>query len=763
MSDNSDVPETKKILIIGDWVVDEHWVIGVHRSPTSSRTGQAHYRALHYSASSVESLCGAGRTASVLDQTRFEGRAYCKIIGIGAWHEDDTDVLTAMLDPRCTQKTPYQLTRTTCQKGGGRLFNLGKLTKLRANDQTECLYGTTRMIRIYQHEGAKFDLLQRIDWELQLSQPQVSDLMEVGKIQEYQDETVMVRGEKDLKESGLEAWLQAHQPVSAIVIKDMCKGVVSEPLIRWLAERLKGVPWFVSTKAWCPKWFDSLPKTDVRLILIPQVAAEWAVRNGAVHRWITRSGDPSDKALHAMERLGQRFNKAFIVALPDGLKVLARDCSTNEDHRIGMVQSETGPRPLVVGLPMASVFFPALIANVMKTEELKESIRFDRLLKDALRFTHKWMSLEIGRVENPKRWSPSVAQVLELDSKDEEPSLNSWKPFDGVWKPFSWDQAINHWQQAFSDFGIIERQETVQELINPGIENQGFKCLELWRAMTEVDGYVCCMKSKRTILQKVVNELKSFDAKTRDSKSCLLVASPGSGKTFLVRRLADTLKLRFLGFNITQMISKHDLLDCFDTIVTNQAQNRDEPLLVFLDEINANLDGQHVYDAFLAPLEDGVYVRAGKTFHIDPCVWVFAGTEHPSQGGNHRVDKSEKASDFVSRLTLGPLDLKISGKLTEAEENEAKLEEVYLGVSLLRSLFPDVHRVSTKVLRAFHTLPVSVEARELKHFIKAFADIQYGEVRAKNIHKERFKEFCGNITNWNGIPELEKDMIEIKG
>jgi hypothetical protein len=86
---------------------------------------------------------------------------------------------------------------------------------------------------------------------------------------------------------------------------------------------------------------------------------------------------------------------------------------------------------------MASVFFPALIANVMKTEELKESIRFDRLLKDALRFTHKWMSLEIGRVENPKRWSPSVAQVLELDSKDEEPSLNSWKPFDGVWKPFS--------------------------------------------------------------------------------------------------------------------------------------------------------------------------------------------------------------------------------------------------------------------------------------------------------------------------------------
>src|ERR1700737_2028857 len=103
--------EPKKILIVGDWVVDEHWVIGVHRSPTSSRTGQSHYRALHHSGSTVESLCGAGRTASILDQVRFQGKDFSKIIGVGLWHQDDTDVLTAMLDPQCsTRKTPHQLT-----------------------------------------------------------------------------------------------------------------------------------------------------------------------------------------------------------------------------------------------------------------------------------------------------------------------------------------------------------------------------------------------------------------------------------------------------------------------------------------------------------------------------------------------------------------------------------------------------------------------------------------------------------------------------
>jgi hypothetical protein len=43
--------------------------------------------------------------------------------------------------------------------------------------------------------------------------------------------------------------------------------------------------------------------------------------------------------------------------------------------------------------------------------------------------------------------------------------------------------------------------------------------------MTEVDGYVCCMKKKRKILQRVVNELGAFDVSGKDSKSCMFIAS----------------------------------------------------------------------------------------------------------------------------------------------------------------------------------------------------------------------------------------------
>lgn len=760
---------SRKILVVGDWVLDEHWVIGVHRSPTSSRTGDAHYRALHFANATVESLCGAGRTASVLHQVKCGQKRFCEILGIGLWHEEDTGALLAMLDPAWNKgQTPHRVTRIGTHKSTEeRLFNLSTLLSKQAPDgRPSYSCGTTRMIRIYQHTGSKFELLQRIDWELELPNSLTpSSWPNNPKCDE--DDPVLIADPKFLNDSRLEAFIKKHRnKIGAVVIKDMRKGVVSEALIGWLSTMLRNVPWFISTKAWRPKWFDKLENVNVRLIVIPQMATQWAVRSGILNRWITQSGDASSGALYNMDEVGRQFPGAIIIALPDGLSVLARNRlhSGDEDARVGLVQTRVGPSPLAMGMPMASVFFPAMIAHMLRNENIK----LDQLLKGALNFTHRWMSIEVKRVEDPEEWEPSPKQALELEPARSQDRLSDDKKFDSDWREFNWKRATDDWGKAFSDYGIIEvaASEDGAKGARPKAgevvaKTKGKKYLELWRAMTEVHGYVCCVTEKRKLLQRVVNELGASGGRgRRDHKSCMFIASPGSGKTYLVRRLADALRLRYLGFNITQMLSKTDLFDCFDTVVTSQAQNREEPLLVFIDEINAKLDGQHVYDAFLAPLEEGVYVRAGKTFHIDPCVWVFAGTEHPSPTTELHWDKSDKASDFESRLTLGPLDLRI--KDPSKDEAEARIEKVYLGVSLLRSAFPDVRKVSKKVLQAFHTLPPNLEARELQHFVKSFFDIQYGAVKSKNIPKERFKQLCGNIKNWSDQPEEEIDMIEIR-
>ena len=115
-----------------------------------------------------------------------------------------------------------------------------------------------------------------------------------------------------------------------------------------------------------------------------------------------------------------------------------------------------------------------------------------------------------------------------------------------------------------------------------------------------------------------------------------------------------------LQFNITHLYRREALLDCFDRISTTQVELHDTPLLIFFDEINAPLDGEEVYGSFLSPLEEGTYVRAEKSFHIGPAVWLFAGTRFEAT--------KPKAVDFQSRLTQGIVPL---GTLDEDQEGDS--------------------------------------------------------------------------------------------
>ena len=146
---------------------------------------------------------------------------------------------------------------------------------------------------------------------------------------------------------------------------------------------------------------------------------------------------------------------------------------------------------------------------------------------------------------------------------------------------------------------------------------------------------------------------------------------------------------------------------------------------------------------FWPPLEGGIYRRAGKTFPLEPCFWLFAGTTDPTKTG------SKKASDFVSRLTLKPVEMVRGG--TE----DYKLENVYLGAAILRAEFLDVHEVSTHVLELFHKLDKKMSIREIRRFAKSFEDVKLGEVRWENVPKEWKVRFTP--------PPTSEIMVEITG
>ena len=148
----------------------------------------------------------------------------------------------------------------------------------------------------------------------------------------------------------------------------------------------------------------------------------------------------------------------------------------------------------------------------------------------------------------------------------------------------------------------------------------------------------------------------------------------------------------------------------------------------------------------------------GKTFPIDPCVWIFAGTEKPTD--DPRRTKSTKASDFEARLTIKVQNLKINTN----EDESARTEKVYLGASLLRVVFPDVSKISEKVLKVFHELDFLLEVREVEHFVKSFVNIQYGEVLWKNVPVEWLKNHLEKIGK-DKYKDLENgeegEMVEI--
>ena len=104
--------EQTRVIVAGDWLVDEYWVVGPHRSQSSSRTGATHSRALQEGAGSVQSLCGAGQVATILHQATKNDRPANRIVGIGIWHPGDDEELKWMLNPAYnTRLNPHHLTR----------------------------------------------------------------------------------------------------------------------------------------------------------------------------------------------------------------------------------------------------------------------------------------------------------------------------------------------------------------------------------------------------------------------------------------------------------------------------------------------------------------------------------------------------------------------------------------------------------------------------------------------------------------------------
>lgn len=542
--------------------------------------------------------------------------------------------------------------------------------------------------------------------------------------------------------------------IDAIVVKDLGRGVVTDALITILSNECnnkkdKNIPWFVSTKIWKPEWLKK--NINLKLLLIPQVAAQSAIDRDDVNVWITNGKRASQKALTAIESLyadyGHHSETMFIV-LPDKLNALAVDFRNNDVGDAVFMVIKDKFENLGLDTNMASVFLGAATGLYLKHNKINpendlEKSReenFKKIVCGSIKYTHDWQVHEIKRITEHETWEPSKSPEGYLDDQYEAKNVEDVEII-------AFKHAKNEWAQAVSGLGIVTDHN----------EKEKF---ELWRGMVDVDGYVCIADSKQKSITRLVHAINEYSKNFNKSgmrggrarvqqASCLLFASPGAGKTSLVRQLAENNNLLFMPFNITEMNRTTDIIDCFDNIMTTSLLDPTKPLLIFIDEINSELENDYVYKMFLSPLEDGKYNREGKSFRLPSCFWVFASTE-----SGDIIRSKMKGSDFVSRLTAGTISLDIQDK------GARQIENIYMAVSIMLSIFPDVNRISREVLEIFSDKLVNARIRELRHFIEKFVDVQYGTVSLKNIPNQSSDNISFSSSDREPRAQRESERIE---
>ena len=470
-----------------------------------------------------------------------------------------------------------------------------------------------------------------------------------------------------------------------VVVYDLDKGVISPELISRLLREYEAAEWWVRTKkVEAPSWLDEIRDRTVLRFLGPEVAAN----ERPLGNWIYPiEGEPT------LGRGGWRFledcGSLNTVAISDQGEVVAKD---SENQHWTAVPRDGALGEIQVG--WSSSLFAALVSQ--------SGIETDPTNTEALR---KALS-DASDVCNARIGIPGIV------------------PKHGEPKTASWTHQERIWTDTLGGFGLIGEKGSYE--------------LQLGRGSSDLDGYIAIMKEKRTKIRQIAKRFSSFERLQQSRPlSVLLLADPGAGKSALASALAEKFDLQRASADISQMLVREEVLDLFDRVRSMQ-QDRTKPVLVFVDEINSAPwgAGTAAYSSFLTVMDGGRYLRRGLWSQLDPCIWMFAGTE---------VDETEpklKGKDFLARVnyTASITNEKLTRNGTDKDAIlDSRLEQLYLGATLIKSLYPDVRRVKLSVLAQFFALePTDSPSRKIRQEVHRLASFRSDGIEEENWRGEEW-------------------------
>lgn len=769
----------KSILIIGDWFVDENWIVTRHSAFASSHAGDIHYLGKQSNvASHMVGLCGVPAIWGVLRS--YLGAGYT-VAAFGIWNTEDAEKLKCIV---CKEGGEQKLRLLSPFTISG-LKEVAKGNEKCAYNDQECNFhsplinlatasniSTNRVVRVYEgHGGGEPHISYRFDWRLPVS----SDTPCYKTLTEFVQE-------KD---------------VAAVIIDDHNTGFISEGIISTVVQALDSstqlgkAKWYVRARIEHPVWLEELSK-QLKDQYVTLRVIDYAVALEKKGPRVCRFGNTLGRA--SLELLGEFsgsavyehqeekiINKVPIqktAVLFDDNTVIGKDSDLCYD-----IRELLGPRQLI-NVGRTTMFFSCLVAQ----DILDPNSDFATHCRKAVHGAYAWSK---GVSDAWKRQDFNFYDYAGVGDLVKKTDLKSAVILQRSGYKDAWEE----WNESSKWCGILDKS--------------GRKVLQLWRGEGAVKRYICVGGEKRNQINSLLTSISAF-ARQKNPKhpfNCLFVSSPGWGKSYLAKCLAKECDMSFLEFSVSQMATTRDLIDSFDSICSHQNRT-DRKVLIFLDEVNCEIEGNLAMGLLLSPIWDGSFIRDGKYYRLLPAVWIFASTAPLHSLDSLANSKSNKGSDFVSRLNGPIIDLdsgkhgniqtlldgikrqviqqeaveeaiekihrsrhykKLPRAVKEAEAEYMRTEMVYICVSLLDKLWGPISSIEEQVLRLFyHLVPIN-GIRGLEFFVSKFQYIQRGVVRSSNVPLYAdFPELLRHVVyppGWkNGVPGKTKhtDLIDIE-
>ena len=691
------------------------------------------------------------------------------LFGLGRWHHDDDALLPHFIHAHCQNNAKLtDASFSLMPKPCGRLVDV-QLRNLEDPASQFAEHGTVRCIRAYRFDKDHFTHVHRIDWE---PAPSAEQMEKKERKAAKEKDDAFVKEEIRKLFAVMNNQSKGH---AAVIVDDHLKGVVDDNVIAAIQGQAKNATWFVRTKnggirkatsktnaeantEW-PKWLRRIDSIEL-LAVGPENSCRFYPNN----RLLTEADQLNEHAFELIDALRSKENRhgerqvRNLILTSDNLEVVAL---------LGNFCVIAKPSTKVANIDLekinwTSAFFAALAYEMLTVTKPWEWVETDdkanqdacaevckKMVQSAADNAHQHSGVKLPEIASGKSGGEAFSKRQTFSSKKEAKTevrrLVDWEITDTD------DNIRSHWKSAKSvdDYGIINYKK----------QEKGMR-LEIWRASTDLPGYIVCIQEKREAIRRIWQKINTLVQRQDPDQhvSIFLEADPGVGKTFLAEQLANNIRgCKLLQCDITQLVERSELLDLFDRVASEQAESKG-PVFVFVDEINATLGGSPVYGAFLSPLEAKSYMRNGQYVTLKPCIWMFAGTRD-SRGTNGNATQTEKREDFESRMTLhekidykSMMNKRIGERTVGDVTNEAKLEQVYIGAQMINNAFRDVTRIDLDIIKAFALLDPSVApGRKVKRMASSLQNVQYGRVNKGNCTSLEWKDFIDKF-----VPEAEQ-------